>query len=312
LASLARQTFPAARFEIVVVDDFSEPELRAAADEFVGDAGEGIARVQYIRNPENQGRAKTRNRGVAAASGEIVLFMDVDHVADAGLLAALDEAFGDCNLKSIRANSSVWPPSMESSAYLRYYNSRLLGKRTPTELSTLDLDNLPAKYFATGCMAVTRAALDAVGGFDEQFRHYGCEDEDLGARLEAAGVPLAVCLSAKAYDAADDLNVRRICTRFIEYARVSVPIMLRKHPSYARQMPLWFLEVPISQLSAKYRAFRAATIALFRPRLARLLVTFLEQRDKKPGFNPPSVLYKLAIAGYYVQGYRLRKHEVST
>jgi len=312
LDSLGLQTFPKAGFEIVVVDDFSQPELQGALLNYRSSSSSGIAQVKYVRNPENFGRAKTRNRGIEESSGEVVLFMDVDQLVDNRLLEALDSAIGGDRLKSVRANSSVWPPLLENSAYLRYYDSRFLGKRPQNELDSIDLKNLPAKYFASGCIAVTRAALDLVGGFDEEFRFYGCEDEELGTRLEAAGVPLSLCLEAKAYNVAVDLNVRRVCNRFVEYAQRSVPILLNKHPAYARQMSLWFLELPTNQLSTKYRIIRAALIGGFRPAAARLLVRFLEHRDARPGFNPTGALYKLAITGFYLQGYRQRKDEVPT
>ena len=310
LDSIALQTFSKDRFEILVVDDFSQPELEGAMLNYSPSSGDEIAAVTYIRNSGNLGRAKTRNRGIAASTGEIVLFMDVDQVVDENLLAALDTAFAGSRLQSVRANSSVWAPLLPKSAYLRYYDSRFLGKRSREELASIDLNNLPAKYFASGCIAVTRAALDLVGGFDEEFRFYGCEDEELGARLEAAGVPLSLCLEAKAYNIADDLNIRRVCNRFVEYAKCSMPILLRKHPGYARQTSLWFLEVSSDQLSAKDRFFRALLIAGLRPSLARFAVRYLEKRDAMPGFTPPSALYQLAITGYYLQGFRLRKRAV--
>ena len=310
LESLTQQTLPESSLEIVVVDDFSQPELKGVLLPYEAGGDAGTPRVKYVRNSENLGRAKTRNRGIAASEGEIVLFMDVDQIVDAGLLTALHEAFGNAGLKSVRANSSVWPPLLEGSAYLRYYDSRFLGKRTREELAAMDLEHLPAKYFASGCIAVTRAALELVGGFDEEFRFYGCEDEELGARLEEAGVPLTLCLGAKAYNIADDLNIRRVCNRFVEYAEHSVPILLKKHPAYARKSLLWFLELPKSQLSAKYRMLRAGLVTGFRPACARLLVRYLEVRDGKPNFNPPRSLYVLAITGFYLQGYRRRQREV--
>ena|SRR5579871_2853244 len=310
LESISEQEFPVDRFEVLVVDDFSDPPLAPAVEALGSDRFQSIA-LKCIRNSENLGRSRTRNRGIAESVGEIILFMDVDQVVDSGFLRAMDGAFGSARLKSVRANTSVWPPLLEKSAYLRYYDSRFLGKRSPEELATINLEDLPAKYFASGCIAVTRAALDITGGFDGEFRHYGCEDEELGNRLQEAGVPLSVCLEARVYNIADDLNIRRVCKRFVEYAQQSVPILLRKHPAYARHTLMWFLELPGSQLNAKYRIVRTAMLGLFRPWLARLLVDFLEKRDGRPGFNPPGSFYQLAIAGFYLQGYRLRNRKLA-
>jgi GT2 family glycosyltransferase len=41
--------------------------------------------------------------------------------------------------------------------------------------------------FWTCNVSVSHALVRAVGGFDESFRHYGCEDTDLALRLDARG-----------------------------------------------------------------------------------------------------------------------------
>jgi hypothetical protein len=48
--------------------------------------------------------------------------------------------------------------------------------------------NLSRAFFVTCNVSVPRAALVAVGGFDENFDRYGWEDTELGARLRVRGM----------------------------------------------------------------------------------------------------------------------------
>lgn len=83
LASCLAQTEP--DFEIVIVDDGSRDQTRAAV-EAVGDA-----RIRYIWQ-ENAGASAARNRGAAEARREYVAFLDSDDEFLPGKLAAFRAA----------------------------------------------------------------------------------------------------------------------------------------------------------------------------------------------------------------------------
>ena len=72
LDSLLAQTFTG--WEAVLVDDAS-PDNSA---EIIKASAEKDARFTYIRNPENGGASKARNRGLAALDAEYVAFLDAD------------------------------------------------------------------------------------------------------------------------------------------------------------------------------------------------------------------------------------------
>ena len=59
--------------EVIVVDDCSTDDLPGLITRYREDS-----RVRYVRNQENLGVAKTRNRGVSLARGEYVAFLDAD------------------------------------------------------------------------------------------------------------------------------------------------------------------------------------------------------------------------------------------
>ena len=84
LAALERQTYPSDRYEVVVADNNS-PEGRDALEAVVG------ARARLVIVPE-KGAGPARNGGVAAASGEVLGFIDSDCIAEPGWLQAGVEA----------------------------------------------------------------------------------------------------------------------------------------------------------------------------------------------------------------------------
>lgn len=99
LASWTRQTLPPERYEVIVVDDGSDPPLLPQIERW-GLAG----RVRVLRQ-ENSGLAHAYNTGIEAARGDSVLFATDDELASPTLLeshvAAHDRApgalvFGEC------------------------------------------------------------------------------------------------------------------------------------------------------------------------------------------------------------------------
>jgi glycosyltransferase involved in cell wall biosynthesis len=195
LDSLARQDL-AEPYEVIVVDDGTTdrtPEVVAAAG------------ARSVRHEERRTLNAARNSGAAAAGADLLAFTDDDVSAPAGWLRELvdgarrhpgAEAFGG----PIRAR-------LEGSA------PRGCG-REPPPLTTLDLGpgDREARRVWGANMAVRRAAIDRVGGFDESItRPHGDEEEWL-ERLRAAGGRV-VYLAGAGLDhrrAGDDLRLHRL------------------------------------------------------------------------------------------------------
>lgn len=76
-------------FELIVVDDASTDDCRAIVQQYVG----RDFRIIAIFSDVNQGVAKSRNVGVAAAKGRYITFLDSDDLWLPGKLAAQYEAF---------------------------------------------------------------------------------------------------------------------------------------------------------------------------------------------------------------------------
>jgi glycosyltransferase involved in cell wall biosynthesis len=167
LASLRTQ-IGAPELEAIVVDNGSSDATRAVA--------EGYAAL-YAYEPQPN-RALARNVGIAAASGDVVLFVDDDVVLPPFFVAA-----------HARAHARRPEPCVVSGPIINVPSASV--RPVPT------FRNASNAYFCTCNVSVPRKALEAVGGFDSSFDQYGWEDTELGVRLRGLG--LRRCFAWDAY-----------------------------------------------------------------------------------------------------------------
>ncbi len=178
--------------EVIVVDDGSRDEVacRAAAgldpargvpDSVDPDAVDpDAARVRVLRHPRSRGPAAARNTGLAAATTDLVAFLDSDVVPRPGWLEPLLAHLADPGV-ALAAPRITGLPHPRPGWLARYEGLR----------SSLDLGPDPGPvlprsrvaYVPSAALLVRRAAVAA--GFDE--RMPVAEDVDLGLRLHAAG-----------------------------------------------------------------------------------------------------------------------------
>lgn len=165
LAGLQRVSYP--NFEVIVVDDGSTDATAAIAGEF---------NVRLIRQP-NAGLSAARNTGWQAAKGEIVAYLDDDASPDPHWLDYLASAFMGGGYSGVGGPNIAF---LEDGFVARCVDHSP-GNPTHVLLTDREAEHLP------GCnMAYRRAALEAVGGFDAQFRIAG-DDVDLCWRLQQRG-----------------------------------------------------------------------------------------------------------------------------
>lgn len=91
LDSLAAQSLPP--LEVLVVDDGSAPETRAAVSAWALRTSRRELALRYLYQ-SNSGPAAARNRGIAAARGDLLHFMDDDDLLEADALRHLAAALG--------------------------------------------------------------------------------------------------------------------------------------------------------------------------------------------------------------------------
>lgn len=189
--------------EVVVVDDCSPDDTGSRIAAAFGADG----RVRYVRNERNSFQAVSRNRGVMAAHGEYLFFLDDDNVVHPDILVKLMDVFKanrDMGLVAPMAihRRSGGPPTIWSlgSDFSRWTSQpRDHGANLPladfeAEHGKRD-ETFPTTYYPNGFM-VPRRTFDAVGGFDESYVQI-FEESDFGWRVTEAGYRACVATGAR-------------------------------------------------------------------------------------------------------------------
>lgn len=163
LDALTRQDFPAAAYEIIIVDDEpSRSTLQLVAGWRARTLDRG-PRLVYIGNEGPHGPAAARNRGWRAAQAPIIAFTDDDTVPSPGWLRHGLAGFDDHT--DVLCGRIETPLPSVPTDYQR-------------DLSQLET----AEFVAANCFC-RHSVLEALGGFDERFRIGWRGDSDLHFRL---------------------------------------------------------------------------------------------------------------------------------
>ncbi len=213
---LAEQSYPAERYEVLVVDDGSRADLPRELSSSLGDQ----IRILELDESDRSFRAgQARQAGARAARFEALLFLDADVAVDRDFLWHVAYCHG-----------------LDSRAvllgYLSGYNLHDIGHRhrlediTGAERLTGDvlpvildrgrepalrecLDDIhglaePWKLLYTGNVSLSRSLFEEAGGFSDDFHGWGFEDVDLGVRLHEAGALWICSRWALGYHLSDD------------------------------------------------------------------------------------------------------------
>lgn len=194
--------------EIVVVDNASADDTVTRIEEFVT-----WNPVRLIANEQNLGFGAAVNQGTREGTGDVLLMLNPDAIAEPGGVAALlrclektkAAAAGGALLESdgqpargfafrriptlapllceVLLVNQLWPNNPVNRRY-RYLNADYAQQQE-------------VEQPAGACLAITRTAWDSAGGFDEQFYPVWFEDVDLCKRLLDSGVKISYCPEAR-------------------------------------------------------------------------------------------------------------------
>jgi glycosyltransferase involved in cell wall biosynthesis len=179
---------------------------------------------------ENAGLAATRNRGAAAAGGEILLFLDDDMICQRDIVTqhASSHANGaDAVLGHIPLDPAS-PPGLLAEGVGKWAEARAAALSAGAPLSLFDL--------LGGHLSVRREVFDAVGGFDQAFTAggtYGNEDFDFGVRLLER---FRVCFNPQAVAFQRYVVTPRHHLRQYFQAGSADVAFARKHPERAEEL----------------------------------------------------------------------------
>lgn len=131
-----------------------------------------------LQVPFQSGPAVARNLGAAAATGDIVCFVDSDVVIPPGTLRRIQELFAsDPGLSAVFGSYDADPGDTGFLSQYRNLLHHYVHQHGREEAST----------FWAGLGAVRLAPFRALGGFDPSFAVPSIEDIELGCRLSDAG-----------------------------------------------------------------------------------------------------------------------------
>jgi GT2 family glycosyltransferase len=183
LAALERQTRPLD--EILLVDN-------ASSDATLARVAAAHPAVRVVALPDNRGPGTARNVGLAAARGELVLWVDHDVLLEPDALERMLVARTLMPAEVVLPRIRLHPerevvqcdggaPHVVGTLVLRN-GFRPLAELAPSGPTYVDAA-------PSGCMLVERRAIEAAGGFDESYFFY-LEDLELSLRLRLFGLRL--------------------------------------------------------------------------------------------------------------------------
>lgn len=178
LEGFCRQLVPRGAFEVVIVDDGDPGGSAADLEEL-----ELPIPCTYLRGP-GRGLAAARNVGLARSRGTFVLFVNDDTIPAPDLVEQHLATHRRLGSPASVQGTFEQPAAALNNALLRHL------ERSSDVFGYADMK--PGEWhdpfhFYTCNVSVPLALVHAVGAFDEGFRFYGCEDTDLGVRLDRAG-----------------------------------------------------------------------------------------------------------------------------
>jgi len=176
LVALARQTLPGGSFEVIVVDDGSEPPL--ALDPWLW--AEKFS-LKVVRQ-KSSGPSSARNRGVAEACGHFIAFTDDDCLPEPAWLETLVAELEECPSALCGTVTVNGLPGNLWSATSQYI----------IDLVYAHFNASPdyAYFLASNNIACRRKKFLELGGFDTGFSKAGAEDREFCDRWRMSGNPL--------------------------------------------------------------------------------------------------------------------------
>jgi GT2 family glycosyltransferase len=171
--------------EIIIVDDASTDDSVAYVHEFV--KKEDKPYIQVLQNKKNYGFSSTVNKGVAKASGDLVLLLNTDVLPDKGFLTPLIDHFHDPQIFAV----ACMDRSIENGHEV--LRGRGIGQFKGGFLvhSAGKLDKDTTLWASGGSSLFRKKYWDDLSGLQELYNPFYWEDIDLSYRALKCGYAIA-------------------------------------------------------------------------------------------------------------------------
>lgn len=295
LDSLSRQTFPADRFEAIVVDDGGT---------------DGTERVEHspypfslvYRRQINQGSAAARNNGAEQSSGEILIFIDDDMTLEPTYLAALIN-----KTDSGTITMGLWQPYTPPNASV--YAISLARQIAAKDARTIDDEEVPFTECTSNNLAVRREDFVRSGFWQDVLGDgptlWG--DVEFGYRAWKKGCRFVRVADAKIIHRDQHITSLTAATQRAYHVSKIVQPLFALHPEIQKWLPMFRDKNPIAWRNDPPRLILrklARQLASSQPVMwaMRTSLPFVERCASDSVFLV--LLYRWILSGYIYRGYR--------
>ncbi len=227
--------------QVLILDDASDdPSIQPLLREFLGKSGPAW-RMEL--QAKNLGFVATVNRGMQMTTGDVVL-LNSDTIVTTGWLEGLQRCLDS---GSNIATATPWTNNGEIVSLPRFCARNPVPEAVEAVAAVIGRTGMamyPELPTAVGfCMAISRAAIDSLGVFDEDLFGLGYgEENDFSQRAIAAGLKNVLC---------DDVYVAHVggssfLPRGLAPNEASMQRLLSRHPGYLAIVEQFIATDPLS------------------------------------------------------------------
>jgi len=172
--------------EIILIDDGSTDDSLKIAKKY---------QIKIVSHKVNRGLAEARNTGIKSTNSEIIIFIDVDCVADKNLIKNIIENYTSEKIAGVGGIGVEVNSNGSANKYRSLHGIQGQGKHRKFVECLFGL-----------CFSFRKKVLQEVGLFDHNFRTNG-EDIDIGFRITKKGYRLIYDPQIKVLHLRDDKNL---------------------------------------------------------------------------------------------------------